>query len=275
MDASVPPEPLTPSPAKGAEYDDPNYDYAEYWVGRDYEHAAEVMAVNRLIAGKHFRRAVDVGGGYGRLSVLLKRYTDTVTLADPSRHQLQRAEHYLEEHPDIERRLTAADDLPFPDGTVDLVTLIRVMHHLADPSGELREIARVLAPGGYAIIEVANYLHARNRARHWLHLRKMPMGPVDIRSEHNKRDEDIEFVNHDPRTVIRQLEQVGLEVVRTLSVSNLRSHRLKKVLTTDVMLAVEGVLQPTLARAYFGPSIFFLVRKDVGRRPAAPLAALP
>jgi hypothetical protein len=27
------------------------------------------------------------------------------------------------------------------------------------------------------------------------------------------------------------------------------------------MLAIEGVLQPTLASSYFGPSVFFLVRK--------------
>ena len=41
--------------------------------------------------------------------------------------------------------------------------MIRVMHHLPDPAAELAEISRVLSPEGYAVIEVANYSHARNR----------------------------------------------------------------------------------------------------------------
>jgi len=32
-------------------------------------------------------------------------------------------------------------------------------------------------------------------------------------------------------------------------------------LGTGVMLAIEGILQPTLANSFFGPSVFFLVRK--------------
>jgi hypothetical protein len=54
--------------AKKADYyDDPKYTYANYWIGREYEQAAEKMAINRLLEGKHFRHAVDIGGGYGRL----------------------------------------------------------------------------------------------------------------------------------------------------------------------------------------------------------------
>jgi hypothetical protein len=29
----------------------------------------------------------------------------------------------------------------------------------------------------------------------------------------------------------------------------------------SVMLAIEGILQPTLAKSFFGPSVFFLVKK--------------
>jgi len=68
-------------------------------------------------------------------------------------------------------------------------------------------------------------------------------------------------VNHNPKTVIRQLAHAGLKVEKMLSVSNLRSPSLKKVVPKKVMLAAERALQPTLAKAYFGPSVFFLVRK--------------
>src|SRR5206468_867655 len=100
---------------------------------------------------------------YGRLSVILKQYADRVSLVEPSHFQLDRAEHFLQDHADIERLQQTADALQFPDDSVDLITMIRVLHHLPNPAPELREIARILSPDGYAVIEVANYSHFRNR----------------------------------------------------------------------------------------------------------------
>jgi len=243
------------------QYNDPKHNYLQYWQGRQYEHQAEQLALRRLLSGKHFGTAVDVGGGYGRLSVLLEDYADSVTLAEPSQQQLDIAADFLKGHPEIKRQLVQAGDLPFKDGSVDLLTMIRVVHHLPDPTPEFREIARVLAPDGYAVIEMANYLHIRNRLKHLARHEHMPVKPVDIRSSANRRDDEIPFVNHNPYTVIRQLEHAGLEVESVLSVSNLRSVRLKKLLPQQVMLGAERVLQRPLAGIYFGPSIFFLVRK--------------
>jgi len=250
------------APKKRADqYNDPSHNYMQYWHGRDYENEAEEMAIKRLLAGKHFRRAMDVGGGYGRLCLLLENYADHVTLAEPSKQQLDLASIYLKDHPEVDRKLWQADDLKLQDGTVDLVTMIRVMHHLPDPSRELAEISRVLASDGYAIIEVANYTHARNRLKHFVKGKKLPTDPVDIRSAAHKKDSEIPFVNHNPHTVIKQLAHAGLRVDRILSVSNLRSQGLKKIMPKSVMLAIEGILQPTLASSFFGPSVFFLVRK--------------
>lgn len=246
---------------KADQYNDPTHNYLHYWDGRQYEHAAEEIAINKLLKGKHFRNAVDVGGGYGRLCVQLERFADEVTLAEPSQQQLDIAAEFLKEHQEIKRQLAQADDLPFKDGSMQLLTMIRVMHHLPDPSKEFDEIARVLSDDGYAIIEVANYLHMLNRLRHIAKRRRMPVKPVDIRSEANKHEDEIPFVNHNPATVVRQLDHAGLKVAAVLSVSNLRSVRLKRLLPREVMLGAERVLQRPLANIYFGPSIFFLVRK--------------
>lgn len=247
---------------KADQYDDPKYNYLHYWDGREYEHAAEEIGIRKLLKGRHFNKAVDVGGGYGRLCVLLEDYADKVTLAEPSQQQLDIAAKYLKDHKEIDQKLMQADDLKFADGSIDLLTMIRVMHHLPNPEPEFAEIARVLSDDGYAIIEVANYLHMRNRLKHIAKRRKMPVKPVDIRSTENKKNkEEIAFVNHNPNTVIRQLEHAGLQVEARLSVSNLRSVRLKKVLPREVMLGAEKALQRPLATVYFGPSIFFLVRK--------------
>jgi ubiquinone/menaquinone biosynthesis C-methylase UbiE len=244
------------------QYNDPSHNYLKYWDGRDYENAAEEMAIKRLLDGRRFKHAVDVGGGYGRLCLLLEKYADKVTLTDPSQQQLDIGKEFLKGHPNVDRKIMQAEDMStFKDGSVDLLTMIRVMHHLPDPSAALSEISRVLAPEGYAIIEVANYSHARNRIKHLLKGKKLPTDPVDIRSEKNRKESEIPFVNHNPKTVIRQLHDAGLGVERILSVSNLRSPGLKKVVPKRVMLAAESVMQPTLANSFFGPSVFFLVRK--------------
>lgn len=243
------------------QYDNDGYNYLEYWQGRDYEHAAEEMAIRRLLKGKRFKTAVDIGGGYGRLCLLLAQYSDKVTLAEPSKAQLDIAKDYLKDYPEIDQRLMQADDLKFKDGSQELVTMIRVMHHLPDPSAEFAEISRVLASDGTFILEIANYAHGRNRLRHALKLKKLPIDPVDIRSKHNQREEEVAFVNHNPKKVVKQLAHAGLRVDKVLSVSNLRSRTLKKVLPESLMLNIETFLQTALSRTYFGPSVFFLIKK--------------
>jgi ubiquinone/menaquinone biosynthesis C-methylase UbiE len=243
------------------QYNDPTHNYLHYWDGRDYEDASERLAITRFLKGRHFRNAMDIGGGYGRLCIFLEEYADKVTLAEPSQQQLDIAKDYLKKHPQIKRVLTQADDLKFKDKSHDLITMIRVMHHLPDPSTEFKELARVLSDDGYLILEVANYAHGRNRLKHFVRGKRLPNDPVDIRSAKNRRKSEIAFVNHNPKTVQRQLAHAGLKVEKVLSVSNLRSTTLKKVLPQGIMLTVERVLQPTLAKTYFGPSVFFLVRK--------------
>ncbi len=49
-------------------------------------------------------------------------------------------------------RLGDALALPFHDGVFDLVTCQTLLIHLADPAGALREMMRVLAPGGRVLV---------------------------------------------------------------------------------------------------------------------------
>ena len=246
---------------KADQYDQGNFNYLHYWDGRDYEHAAEQIALKRLLNGKHFKTAADVGGGYGRLCIFLKQYADHVTLAEPSRQQLAIAKDYLKNDSDIAQVLTQADNLKLADKSQDLITVIRVMHHLPDPTAEFKEFKRVLSDDGYLVLEIANYAHARNRLKHAFKGQKLPTEPVDIRSTANKNDEEVAFVNHNPRTVVKHLAHAGFKVEKILSVSNLRSTRLKKIIPQTVMLSLERIMQPALAPVLFGPSIFMLIRK--------------
>jgi SAM-dependent methyltransferase len=248
-------------PAGRDYYDDPGFDYARWWAGRAYEHHAEVMAIRRLLQGRWFARAADVGGGFGRLSPILAEFAGEVTLTDSSAQQLEISRRFLRHHPHVTSRLLAAADLDFPDSSIGLVAMIRVMHHLPDPAPVLAEIARVLQPGGCAVIEVANAAHAVNRARALA--RREPIGPA---ARDVGEPGGIPFVNHHPETVAGQFRAAGLRVRRQLSVSNFRHPLAKRILPPAALLAAERVAQEALAGACFGPSLMFLLEKPAGGR---------
>lgn len=58
-----------------------------------------------------------------------------------------------------------AEHMPFPDGTFDRVSSTGVLHHTPDMPAALREILRVLRPGGTATVIVYN----RNSWHYWAH----------------------------------------------------------------------------------------------------------
>jgi SAM-dependent methyltransferase len=241
-------------------YDDPLFNYVQFWTGRDYEHQAEVVALRTLLGRRRYGHAADIGGGYGRLSVILTEHADRVTLADPSTQQLALSQQVFPRHR-FERWLADAARLPFPDGSIDLALLVRVLHHLPDPGPELTELSRVLRPGGHAVIEAANSTHAGRRLAALLRGQRIPTDPVDIRSEDSRRRGTAPYVNHHPRTLISQLAAVGLDVRQTLSVSNFRHPLAKALIPQRALLAAERAAQQPLASVHFGPSTFLLVEK--------------
>jgi SAM-dependent methyltransferase len=59
-------------------------------------------------------------------------------------------------------------DLPFRDAQFDLALMLEVIEHLADIPHALGEIARVLKPGGVAILSTPNRLNVTSRIHHLL-----------------------------------------------------------------------------------------------------------
>lgn len=242
-------------------YDDPKHNYAEYWKGREYEHAAEELAINKLLKGRHFAKAVDVGGGFGRLSKFLTTYADQVVLAEPSQQQLDISKDFLSTSPSVTAIKAQASDLPFEDASVDLVLVVRVLHHLPDPTPEFHEIQRILKPGGTFLLEFANNTHFLNRVRYAAKGKSVPYEPVDIRSPQHQSESEIPFVNHHPKKVLTQLQTAGFDLETVLSGSNLRSATLKKILPKEILIAAEAPMQQLLGNVYFGPSTWMRLVK--------------
>jgi SAM-dependent methyltransferase len=243
------------------QYDDPSYDYRQYWQGRDYENAAEEIAIRRLLGRERFKRAIDVGGGFGRLSKLLTEYADSVLLAEPSQQQLDKAAEFLADDPRVEGRRLQAASLGEANGSADLVLCVRVMHHIPQPESAFAEIARVLRPGGTFVLEFANSANALRRMRLAAKGKRVPVEPINLRSHLPQTDAEIPFVNHNPRTVLAQLDRAGFTVEQRLSGSNLRSERIKHALPERMLLRIERATQPLLAPLWFGPSIWLKLRR--------------
>ena len=103
----------------------------------------------RLAAVEAPGRALDLGAGQGALSQALKLRGFEVTAADINTDQF-RADGV------VCSRLDLNAPLPFPDGGFDLVLAIEILEHLESPRAFLREIFRVLKPGGLAVLSTPN-----------------------------------------------------------------------------------------------------------------------
>jgi ArsR family transcriptional regulator len=94
----------------------------------------------------------DLGCGTGRVSQALAPWVDRVVAVDESEAMLDAARARLEPEANVELRLGRLESLPIADGELDAATLVLVLHHVGDPAGALREVARVLRPGGRLLL---------------------------------------------------------------------------------------------------------------------------
>lgn len=111
-------------------------------------------------------RALDLGCGAGRhVHAMFYHAQATIIGVDLGFEDVKRTRQGFEASPDLEagsrRRfgLAVADALrlPFPDGAFDIVICSEVLEHIPDYGAALREITRVLKPGGRLGVSVPRY----------------------------------------------------------------------------------------------------------------------
>jgi SAM-dependent methyltransferase len=97
-------------------------------------------------------RVLDVGCGTGyHIGRLRQRGLDVVGI-EPGEELRLRAR---QNNPGATIDDGDIDNLPFPEASFDAVLVIEVLRHLPDPRPGLGEVARVLRPGGVAVVTVA------------------------------------------------------------------------------------------------------------------------
>lgn len=112
--------------------------------------------VRRAAIAKAYLRpemaVADIGSGTGFMAAGLAPLVRRVYVVEGSLEMLEVARRNLSSYANIEYHHADGLDLPFPEESLDAVFANMYLHHCPDPLAALREMARVLRPGGRLVI---------------------------------------------------------------------------------------------------------------------------
>jgi len=99
-------------------------------------------------------RAIDLGAGAGHATLALAPHVARVDAIDPTPEMLAVAARLAAERgiANVAWTEARAEALPFDDEAFDIAVSRFSIHHWPDPVGSLREVARVLRPGGRVVL---------------------------------------------------------------------------------------------------------------------------
>src|SRR5207248_3852843 len=122
-----------------------------------YERCATILSLGqdprwrRFLVGRvdadRDSRVLDVATGPGLVArALVARYGCSVVAVDQSAGMLAEARRHTNGR--VEFAQASAESLPFDDGEFDALTFTYLLRYVSEPAAVLRELARVVRPGG-------------------------------------------------------------------------------------------------------------------------------
>ena len=106
------------------------------------------------------RRTIDIGCGEGRLTRCLKALGHNVVGVDTSPSLIAAARGL---DPSVDIRLADAAALPFNDASADLAIAFMSLHDINAMPAAVREVARVLEPGGRFCVAIVHPINSAGR----------------------------------------------------------------------------------------------------------------
>jgi SAM-dependent methyltransferase len=155
------------------------------------------------------------------------------------------------------------DRFPFPDASFDGCVSNYVIEHIADPAAHLREVARVLKPGGAYVLRTPNRWHYvalfASLTPHWVHeqlanrLRGLGRGAHD--------PYPTSYAMNTRGDVERYAAEVGLVVEDLRMMEREPSYGMSSRLLFLAFTAYERAVNATDHAAFLRSNIFAVLRK--------------
>lgn len=134
---------------------------------------ADVSDVEDLLSGVASRpgaTALDIATGGGHTALALARMGWAVTAGDVSQKMLENAKKLVTEAGfPLETQLFAAEQIPYPDHSFDIVSSRVAPHHFSSPAQFISEAARVLKRGGLFLLIDGSVPDNDLETEQWLH----------------------------------------------------------------------------------------------------------
>lgn len=111
-------------------------------------------SVKKLIKHNNYELVLDLGCGTGEFYEMLIEFTKSYVGIDYSESMISRAKKkYGETKQKPEFIVASGENIPFDQDSFDMICAIGYVQYFVDPSNALKEISRVLKPGGSLIIQ--------------------------------------------------------------------------------------------------------------------------
>ena len=252
------------------------YIYADFWRNRDYDQRAE-----NVLLKKYFKRyftgkqkptcLVDIAGSFGRLLPVYASYFKEVAILDYAVNEFHAAQLTAAQQ-QLKLYLIAANayHIPLQDNSQPALITVRLVHHLENPAWFLKEVARVLQPGGLFIFQASNKnnLLTLVQALFKFDFSIWKLDWLDLGQKGMQEDGYFSLIRTYRAGYLEQLiKEQNLKIVRKRSVSWLR--RLSFVRRYPKFSHfLERCFQLISCVLPFGPSNWYVIRKPADKQVA-------
>lgn len=216
---------------------------------------------SRYLAGKSIEMLLDVGCGNGAYTIELARDAGTVYAVDIERKRLREFSERLtqQELNNVVIVQGPAERLPLRSDVFDGVYCIETLEHVVNEQKALREIGRVLKPGGWAVWFVPNrwYLFETHGLRwSWLRGNRIPFISWLPKFVHDRVANARIYTRTEMQALLIEAGFVGIRFDSMLPpMDRVGSKILQRLLRQLIRFA-----EPTVIRR-FGVSLFVIAHK--------------